>query len=197
MPSLNPDFMVGCLHKWLYCPRGSGFIYSSEYASCVSPLITAFIGDTTTWADRHAYQGTTGGTNYACLIYALEFRQWLGGEVRIRAYCHEIVWKGSMLVAEMVCSESYWKWGTSVLGSEDHSGCMANVELPRQRRGDVWMRGLMVDVLLVKRGIALQIFKLGERWYARFSAQVFNEVDDFARAGRIVLEEIEENRSRL
>jgi hypothetical protein len=112
----------------------------------------------------------------------MEFRRWCGGDERIREYCHDVVCKGAGIVARM--------WGTRVLGDEDQIGCMVNVEMPKTSNGEVFMRRFMVDVLLEKHHVALQVYKHNERWYARFSAQVFNEVVDFERVGKIVIAEM-------
>lgn len=42
---------------------------------------------------------------------ALDFREWLGGEAKINAYCHALALAGGQRLAEIL--------GTSVMGSEE------------------------------------------------------------------------------
>lgn len=52
---------------------------------------------------------------YACVCVALAFREWLGGEAKINAYCHQMAVEGGKYLARELGTEVMDKTGELTL----------------------------------------------------------------------------------
>ncbi|KAI0649240.1 PLP-dependent transferase [Trametes meyenii] len=204
----KPDFWVSNCHKWMYAKRGCAVLYvpkrnqhiikSSVPTShgYVRPAQAKIRG--TDFVQQHEWTGTTDQTPYVTIPDVLAFREWLGGENVINAYCHQLALDGGKRLAEVL--------GTRVL---DETGeltlNMTNVQLPlpvEKALGEVYTHALngeinkyLQNTLLSKRKAYAAHYYHAGAWWVRCSAQVFNEISDFERLGVIlkdVCKEVEE-----
>lgn len=156
----------------------------------IHPVATSFGYPTKDFHEQFSYLGTENMTSYLCIPEALKFRQLLGGEDKIMAYNHQLAVEGAQLVAQI--------WGTDYLKCVDE-GCsvsgeeiipaMCNVRLPGFKATSLnegYMTGFQNKILL-PMGIVVNVFKLDHVWFVRFSAQVWNEIDDFRKCASIIL----------
>ncbi|EIW57456.1 PLP-dependent transferase [Trametes versicolor FP-101664 SS1] len=195
----KPDFWLSNCHKWLWAKRGCAVLYtpkrnqyiikssiptSHEY---ISPGTPEAKEKGTAFAEQHEWTGTTDLVPYLSVTDAVAFREWLGGEKTIDAYCHQLALDGGKRLAEVM--------GTRVL---DESGeltvHMPNVQLPlpvEKTRGEIYspaqlgaiQRTLQTKLLLEHKTYSAHYFHAGG-WWTRSSAQVFNEVSDFEYLGK-------------
>ncbi|KAI1432901.1 pyridoxal phosphate-dependent transferase [Xylaria sp. CBS 124048] len=199
--SLDPDFFVSNCHKWLFVPRSCAVFYvplrnqhlivttlptslgyTSKSGSRFNPLPpsakSAFI-------NNFQFVGTLDTSPLVCVKQAIEWRERvLGGESRIREYNQTLAREGGQVVARILGTEALDNKARSM------SRCaMTNVALPI----DVsllsaatldWMMRTMVKEY--KTFIAM--ITHADRLWARLSAQVYLDLDDFEWAGRILLE---------
>lgn len=107
---------------------------------------------------------------------ALDFRESLGGEEAIHAYCNKLARQGGELVAK--------KWGTHMIENEEETltVAMANVQLPFENKAglsDAIITRSFFHKLIFDHHTTGQPFKHNGHWYLRLSAQVYNELADF------------------
>ncbi|KAI0466854.1 aminotransferase family protein-like protein [Xylaria cf. heliscus] len=203
LKTLDPDFFVTNLHKWLFVPRGAAVMYVPQRHQALMrtslPTSHRFRrqGD-----DENAFSfiqlfdftATLDTTNYLTVKAALAFRNEVcGGEAAIKAYCRNLARESGAVVATL--------FGTEVMDAA--GSCMrecnfANVRLPlavsesgepgtiRPRDAPkvcMWFKATGVK----EDGTYLQTcFYRGAFWW-RLSAMVYLEVDDFRKGAHVLL----------
>ncbi|KAJ3096813.1 hypothetical protein HDU97_005557 [Phlyctochytrium planicorne] len=215
--SLDPDLLVTNLHKWMYAPRGAAILYHSprhhRLGQGGDPIIAHPVlsevgsldgkpsiyvgGHTPEWKRSFLWMGTSDVSRYLSSLEAFRFREWIGGEDKIMKYCHHLAVQGGGLVANM--------WGTEVMprpGSQgygrstegyERSVAMVNVRVPHEDtpRADGQSRSeylsTLQELLMNKFGMAVYLYQHNGEWYARLSAQVYNDLRDFEKVGRTLL----------
>lgn len=130
VPRYDVDFYLGNCHKWLYAPKGTAFLWvtpSRHQPTSNFPEPTVISSkNANDFVERYSYTGTRDYTAFAALPAAFEFREFLGGEEQIIAYCHTLAVQAGQFLAD--------RWGTSLLVPNGMSGFMVNVVLPSQNR---------------------------------------------------------------
>jgi selenocysteine lyase/cysteine desulfurase len=154
------------------------------------------------FVNQFEFVGTVDNAPYLCVADSIRWREEvLGGEERIRRELTELARQGGEKVAQML--------GTEVLDNESRSltRCsMVNVALPlavEPEEGKTAPEGVVAvlpqsDTAAVREWILetlmdeyktfVALFVYGGRWWARLSAQVYLEMDDFEWAGRTLKE---------
>ncbi|KAH9846762.1 PLP-dependent transferase [Lenzites betulinus] len=210
LSSAKPDFWISDCHKWLYAKRGCAVLYvpkrNQHIIKSSIPTSHEYVPEGsqnakekgTNFVMQHGWTGTPDHTAYASIPDALAFRQWLGGEKAINAYCHRLALDGGALLARIL--------NTRVL---DPSGAltlnMVNVQLPlpiESMRGALYKPERIAHINLLLRDKLLDEWKTyavhffhGGAWWCRCSPQVFNELSDFEYLGEaltVVCREIAE-----
>ncbi|KAG6847565.1 hypothetical protein H0H93_007362, partial [Arthromyces matolae] len=126
--------------------------------------------------------GTMDYTPFLSVAPAMEFRNWLGGEEKINDYCHDLALKGGKRLAEIL--------GTRVMDPDGElTFNMVNVELPfpGSVKPTAEIDHQIKEKLLRKYKAFSAYFYHNGRWWTRASAQVWNELDDFEKVGKIWL----------
>ncbi|KAI0078832.1 PLP-dependent transferase [Panus rudis PR-1116 ss-1] len=200
LSATKPDFWVSNCHKWLYVKRGCAALYvprrnqylikssiptSHDY---VSPSDPKFRNVGTAFAQQHRWTGTADLSPYLSIKSALNFRKWLGGEEAINAYCHDLALKGGKKLAEVL--------NTRVMDDTGElTWNMTNVQLPlpvqqpdqEKIYTDEQLRKVystLVTKMLDEWNTCVAVFFHNGGWWARASAQVWNEISDFEYAGK-------------
>lgn len=103
---------------------------------------------------------------------ALDFRQWLGGEQKINDYCRSLALAGGKLLSQLLGTPLMDPTGELTLN-------MTNVELPLgpDIPDNAVTHELLMRNLLEGWRVSAAIFRHNGRWWARMSAQVWNEVN--------------------
>ncbi|KAJ3414745.1 hypothetical protein HDV05_006084 [Chytridiales sp. JEL 0842] len=194
LKSVDPDVFVTNLHKWLFAPRGAAVMYvSPRCRPWVTHAVTTATYGNSDWRSGFHWTGTVDVCNYVSVVEALKFRQWLGGEQKVMDYNKKVAVQGGELVAKM--------WGTFVLKGPEGTGertsghglyaSMVNVRVPEtetvRKGGDEFMSKIQ-ERLMREYMCSAQVFKHVDAWYVRFSAQVYVDLDDFEKVGRILLD---------
>ncbi|KIM79204.1 hypothetical protein PILCRDRAFT_823789 [Piloderma croceum F 1598] len=198
------DFWISNCHKWLfaervcamlYVPKRNQHIIKSAFPTAywyVSPSDKHF-SQFPRFVSQFEWNGTIDVIPYLTVGAALDFRQWLGGEEKINAYCHSLALAGGMRLAEIL--------GTEVMHGKDEDELtlnMVNVLLPIPPRIkyteaiDYTIR----ERLLNDWNTYVAHYTHNGKVWVRCSAQVWNEVSDFEYAGKAlkaVCEEIVES----
>lgn len=167
-------------------------------------------GDDSSFAEMFAYVGTLDNSPYLCVQDAIEWRdKVLGGEDRIREYCFGLARHGGDRVAEIL--------GTWIMQNEEGTlvHCsMVNVALPLvvvpppDNAEDITRPGpgakdnetripykdaqriweWMTKVLVDDYQTFIPVYYHAGRFWARLSAQVYLDMDDFEWAGKTLKE---------
>lgn len=203
---LNPDIYTSNLHKWLYVPRGCAVFYvkpelqyliqtmpiSHSYLSVQQELALSPQERETRFIDKFCFVGSKNFAVISCIIPAIELRVSIGGEKAIEKYCHELC-----IEVGRVISTEVWP-GAAILDNKSKTliTTMINIEVPvrefAKRAGckpldftDLKSIQKCVDFIQhhtsYKDKVYLQLF-VHERFYCRFSCQVYNEISDYTTA---------------
>lgn len=178
LPALGVDWYVGNLHKWMWVPRSSGFLWAApDRQNDLHPVVASWgldAGFTTAFDGP----GTRDPSAHLAAPAALAFMRELGVEA-VQAYNHALAWEGAHRLAAA--------WRTRFDVPESMVGTMATVPLPepfgRTRAEAVALR----DGLLFDDGIEAPIHAYRDRLWVRISAQVYNDMSDIDRLAEAVL----------
>jgi selenocysteine lyase/cysteine desulfurase len=179
LKALGPDFYVSNCHKWLYAARGSSvlFVDKAQQSTIHPAQISSSYSTPSRFQDEFFWTGTMDYSSYMTIPAALEFRRSIGEEV-IRNYTHGLAREGGQLLAE--------RFGTEVLQSEEQMGSMVDVALPIANPDDSTLSAqFWCDILLDRFNVYLTPYKHNGRWWARLSAQIYNDLTDFSAAAEV------------
>jgi len=192
----RPDFWFSNCHKWMFSKRGSAVLYVPKRNQHIikSSLPTgwgyatpedAFLPYSSVPSFTAQFQrtGLYESNAYFGVPAALDFREWLGGETKINAYTRSLALTGGKRVAEIL--------GTCLLDQTENSELtlsMVNVKLPLPDTQDM-STGMKIFTLFSERTLSewkcfMPVFHFYGAWWARLSAQVWNEMSDFEHAGK-------------
>lgn len=103
-------------------------------------------------------------------------------------YTHELAVKGGEAAAKIL--------GTEVMENAEKSltVAMVNVRIPLEnpRVSDTQVVQLFIDKLLYEHDCMAPVYKHNNKWYTRFSAQVYNDVSDFELVAKAILKVCQE-----
>ncbi|BEI83739.1 hypothetical protein CcaverHIS002_0403430 [Cutaneotrichosporon cavernicola] len=187
----DPDFFISNCHKWLMTFRGGAIMYVAKRNQCLvrSSFPTGHYYESERYpttgydhpwvfAKQYSWNGTTDFTSYLTIPEAINFRQDIGGEDRIIAYNHSLAVAGGKRLAK--------RWGTRFMDNDkgELTACMSNVELPnfpiaKDGNDAVKMNRFIENALLFDYNAYAAPFYYNNAWWARFSAQVWLELEDF------------------
>ncbi|KAI1383749.1 PLP-dependent transferase [Hypoxylon trugodes] len=198
--ALDPDFFVSNFHKWFYVPRSCALLYvpvrNQALIRSTIPTSHGYISNSgerfnplpkkneSPFVNNFQFVGSTDSAAYLCVKDAIEWReQVLGGEARILEYIHALAKDGGKKAAQVL--------GTEVL--DNKSGTMSrcattNVALPLEVEEASQASDWMMETMMSEYGTFIPLFIHNGRPWARISAQVYLDIDDFEWAGRTLLE---------
>ncbi|KAJ7292728.1 pyridoxal phosphate-dependent transferase [Mycena rebaudengoi] len=201
----NPDFWVSNCHKWLYAKRSCAVLYvplrNQHIIKSTIPTSETYVSPVertgSNFVDQFDWIATIDFVPYLSVATALDFRQWLGGEVRINAYCRKAAVEGAKRLAQILGTTQ-----TVLDPSHEMTLNMINVHLPlpTDLGPKVLVLQKMKRKMILEHNLFSLIFFLEETgWWTRCSAQIWTEIRDFDKLGRalvmICAEVVEEVRS--
>ncbi|KAK3323203.1 pyridoxal phosphate-dependent transferase [Cercophora scortea] len=212
LATLDPDFFVSNCHKWLHVPRGCAVFYvpvrNQPLIRTTLPTSHGFVpaddkprfnplppSAKSAFVNNFEFVGTVDNSPYLCVKDSIRWREEvLGGEEKILAYQNGLARKGGKWVAEIL--------GTEVMDNEEGTMtecAMVNVALPVAVGDKEGAEGPWPVVALEESGAAtewmlqtlikdyetfIRVFVYKGRWWARLSAQVYLDEEDFEWAGQ-------------
>jgi len=170
IPSLGVDWYAGNCHKWLFAPKGCGFLWARRNAQRgIHPPVISH-GYEKGFAAEFDWTGTRDFSGWLSIPDALDFFRRLG-PVRIRNYNHKLVTQKAKELSNV--------WSTTVDGPPELHGSMMAIRLPaRLQRRDP--RQLMQEWVTRHRIVAPVMSVEGTLW-VRVSAQAYNVPQDYER----------------
>lgn len=182
IPSLGVDWYAGNCHKWLFAPKGCGFLWASSgprsgagfdaQAGIHPPVISHGYGKG--YAAEFDWTGTRDFSAWLAVPDGIDFFRKLGPE-RARAYCHKLVVQKAKEISTA--------WGTQCDGPPELHGSMMAFRLPDRLQGRDATR-LMRD-LMVRRGVMVPLMEIGGALWTRVSAQAYNAPEDYLRLRKL------------
>lgn len=170
IPSLGVDWYAGNAHKWLFAPKGCGFLWArrSAQAGIHPPVISH--GYEKGFAAEFDWTGTRDFSGCLAVPEALKFFRQLG-PARARSYGHKLVTQKAEELSNA--------WNTPLDGPPQLHGSMVAIRLPeRLQRRDP--RQLMQEWVTRHRVVA-PVMQVDRVLWVRISAQAYNCIADYDR----------------
>jgi hercynylcysteine S-oxide lyase len=152
-----------------------------------------------TFVSQFEFVGSVDNAPFLCIEEALRFRRDVcGGEEAIMKYCHDLARDGGRLVSEVL--------DTEVMDNEENTltrqCCMVNIRLPLQVAEDggdcstsqtmpatprdhvSMVAQYLTSACITDHHTFIAVIFYANAWWARFSAQVYLDLEDFAYGAR-------------
>lgn len=173
--ALGVDWYVANLHKWLFAPRGTAILWCPpERQVGLHPAVISH-GLDKGFHEEFAWTGTRDFSAWLAAPAGVEVLAALGPEA-VSRHNRELVTAGARMVAD--------RWGTEASVPEAMTESIALVAVPARFGTTADEASDLRDRLLFQHGIECAVYRFGDRLWARVSAQVYNDMDDFERLAR-------------
>ncbi|MFN0152436.1 MAG: aminotransferase class V-fold PLP-dependent enzyme [bacterium] len=178
IPALGVDWYSANLHKWLYTPRSCGILWAApERQQGLHPTVISW-GLDQGFAAEFDLVGTRDPSPHLAAPDGIAFLRELGADA-VRAYNHDLVWEAARFLSA--------RWGAALGVPESMIGTMATFALPAQLGASAADAARLRDALLFEDRIEAQIHAARGGLWVRLSAQVYNEMSDYARLGDVIV----------
>ncbi|KAG6916621.1 hypothetical protein DXG01_006117 [Tephrocybe rancida] len=184
----NPGALLPWKELVTIC-KSKGFLSVIDAAHSIGqePNINLRVAQPDFWVSACYKWFSTKRSVAALLLKAHEaskFRQWMGGELAIDRYCHDLALRGGVVLKN--------KFGTEVLDPNgEFTLHMVNVKLPYYGPSSSVTSRWFQEKLIENNAFSVPFYHNGF-WWTRVSAQIWNELSDFERIGDIWLKIINE-----
>jgi isopenicillin-N epimerase len=180
-PSLGVDWYVGNLHKWAFAAKGAAVIWCApEQQQALHPTaISHALGQGFT--AEFDYTGTRDNSAWLAVPAALDYLDALGAEA-IRAHNAGLARDAGAMLAKA--------WDSEAAAAPEFCAAMVSVRLPgptgqarglKAHGGDRDAARCLAARLGERHGITAAVMALDGALWVRVSAQIYNEIDDYAR----------------
>jgi isopenicillin-N epimerase len=176
VPALGVDWYVGNLHKWAFAAKGAAVIWCApERQNVLHPTaISHALGQGFT--AEFDYTGTRDNSAWLAVPAALDYVEALGPEA-IRPHNAALARDaGEMLIQA---------WDSEAAAAPQFAGSMVSVRLPGRAEGDRDAARRLAGHLTERHGIIAAVMALDGALWVRVSAQIYNEIGDYARLAAI------------
>ncbi len=181
LPALAADWVTGNAHKWLFAPKGTGFLWAApEAQDGLHPLAISH-GYGRGFQAEFAWTGTRDPSAWLSLPAAIAFYEAHGGGAlrrRNRALAAEA---GELLARELK---------TELAAPAAMRASMAAIELPVRLKAEPQTAARLHDRLLERHRIEVPINLHVGRLWLRISAQIYNELAEYERLAQALGVEI-------
>ncbi len=171
VPALGVDWYVGNLHKWAFAARGTAVIWCApERQAALHPVaISHYLGQG--FAAEFDFSGTRDNSAWLAVPDALDYLDSLGPEA-VRAYNDAL----ARDAAEM------WReaWNSEIAAAPEFRAAMASVRLPGVDAADRTAARRIARQLREAHGISAGVMVIDGGVWLRVSAQIYNEIEDYA-----------------
>jgi isopenicillin-N epimerase len=172
VPALGVDWYVGNLHKWAFAAKGAAVIWCApERQQALHPTAISHALDQG-FAAEFDYTGTRDNSAWLAVPAALDYiGDW--GEEAIRAHNAALARDAAAMLIEA--------WDSEAAAAPEYCASMVSVGLPAGAGGDRDAARGLAARLTEQHGITAGIMVLEGGLWVRVSAQIYNEIDDYAR----------------
>lgn len=168
--SLGADWYIGNCHKWLFAPKGCGFLWAAPGSRdfLQPPVVSLRMNDG--FPANFDWVGTRDVSAWLSIAAAINFYRAMGGDA-IPAYLH-----GKVLEAAEVLCEA---WQVSLPAAPEHYGAMVTLPVPLAGEATLARANQLRDLLWQQHRIEVPLFTLKDRLWLRVSAQLYNTQEDY------------------
>lgn len=176
VPALGVDWYVGNLHKWAFAAKGAAVIWCApEHQPALHPIaISHALGQGFT--AEFDYTGTRDNSAWLAAPAAIDYATGLGAEA-MRAHNAALARDAGAMLIEA--------WGSEAAAVPEFCASMVSVRLPGCAGGDRDSAHRLAAELIGRHGITAGIMVLDRGLWVRVSAQIYNEIGDYARLAAI------------
>lgn len=168
--SLGVDYYTGNLHKWLFAPKGSAFLWARRAVQDgLVPVITSNNAGQG-YLKEFEWTGTKDPSPYLCAPAGLAFHRRLGGRALMERN-RALAWAGAVIVAG--------RTGLPIPAPREMYAALVPLVLPK-RLGSGPKAAAKVHKALQARKVEVPVFPVGSELFLRLSAQAYNDLGDYA-----------------
>ena len=176
LTALAPDWYVSNLHKWLFAPKGTAFLYASKAVAPITrPNVVSHFIDAG-FPNSFSYTGTRENTGWLASPAAIRFFNDLGPD-DVRAYQRHLIDKVNDLFAPL---------GITPIAPPAMSAAMRSYVLPRKGAATQADADALMKKMWEKERIQTWSRAFEGRLLLRISAQVYVDEADLERLAGIL-----------
>ncbi|KAH3756071.1 PLP-dependent transferase [Pelomyxa schiedti] len=172
LQALKPDYYFCNTHKWLFSPKGTGFLWVKPGMPRVVPTVISATWGNSDWTDDFVYTGTRDYTSFAAILEAISWRESIGGEQAIMDYNRNLAWTAGQYLAGL--------WNSTVSIPQDMASAMIDIKLVNNDQGAMYYTR---TALINRYGEYPAFYPMDGTNWIRISAQIFLELSDFQVLG--------------
>ncbi len=182
VPMLGVDWYVANLHKWAFAARGTAVIWCApERQAVLHPVsISHYLGQG--FAAEFDFSGTRDNSAWLAVPEALDYLAALGPKA-VHAHNNALAREAGEMLADA--------WSSEIAAAPRFSAAMASVRLPGVTAADRTAARRIARHLREAYGISAGVMTIDGGVWLRVSAQVYNELADYAplaAIGRTLME---------
>jgi isopenicillin-N epimerase len=178
IPAIGADFYVGNCHKWLFAPKGCGFLWAAPAAQAeIHPLVISH-GYGSGFLAEFDWTGTRDPSAWLAVSTALDFVETIGADI-LRDHNHALMREAVDLIAQ--------RWRTQAGAPPSLLGAMATIAVPTDRGrfrsapATLESAAAIHDYLWQDHRIEVPVPVFNGRIWVRISAQIYNRIGDYRR----------------
>lgn len=175
--SLGVDYYTGNLHKWLFAPKGSAFLWARRAAQ--DGLVPAITSNNAGqgFLKEFEWTGTKDPSPFLCAPAGLAFHRRLGGRGLMERN-KALAWAGAVIVAG--------RTGLAIPAPREMYASLVPLVLPKLL-GSGPKAAAKVHKTLQARKVEVPVFPVGSELFLRLSAQAYNDLGDYAALARVIM----------
>jgi len=171
LTELGADWYAGNCHKWLFTPKGCGFLWAApdRQADLHPVVISHGYGDG--FIAEFDWVGTRDWSAWLAVTDSIDFHQELGENLRTRN--HDLAVLAVQMLAET--------WNRALPAPLTMLGAMATIEIPDRilDQNPDWDCKKVHNFLWSNYRIEVPIIPFGHKLWVRVSAQAYNEAEEY------------------
>jgi isopenicillin-N epimerase len=170
IPSLGADWYAGNCHKWLFAPKGCGFLWARRGAQAgIHPTVISH-GYGKGYAAEFDWPGTRDFCAWLAVPAAIDFYKELKPS-NIKRHNHMLATDAAQQLAAA--------WGSITDGPAALHGSMMSIRLPDRLQGRDPQQ--LMSEWLARHRIVVPAMAIDGALWVRVSAQVYNAPEDYER----------------
>jgi isopenicillin-N epimerase len=168
--TLGADWYVGNCHKWLFAPKGCGFLWAAPGSRdfLQPPVVSLRMEEG--FPESFDWVGTRDASAWLAISAAIDFYREMGGDA-IPSYLHRQALEGARVLMDA--------WQVTLPAAPQLFGSMVTLPAPIAGEATLARANQLRDLLWREHVVEVSLFVLKDRLWLRISAQLYNMLDDY------------------